>query len=61
MWRQSMQMKWIAPSTDTRTNCAKASPRKPVKDARSISPQAMANSRWRMAPEPQTWPSIGTL
>ena len=32
-----------------------------VNAASVISPTAIANSRWRMRPSPQTWPSICTL
>jgi hypothetical protein len=61
MWRQSMQTKAMAPSWQRAAASANVSTRKRVKEALSISPTRMANSRWRMRPEPHTWPSIGTL
>jgi hypothetical protein len=40
---------------------ARVCSRKPVNSAEDISPTPIANSRWRMRPEPQTWTSMGTL
>ena len=61
MCRQSMQTKWIEPSTLASTRRSKAVRRKAVNSAAVISPEAMANSRCLIAPEPPTWPWIGTL
>lgn len=54
MWRQSMQMKWIDPSTLRATRCPKAVERKVANSARDISPEAMANSRCLTEPPPET-------
>ena len=61
MWRQSMQMKWMAPSTLASARFRKLVRRKPVNSLADISPEAMANSRCLIRPEPPTWPSIFTL
>jgi transposase InsO family protein len=42
-----MQTKWIEPSKLYATGLAKAEERKAVNSARVISPDAIANSRWR--------------
>ena len=61
MWRQSMQTKWIEPSTLCCGEVLEARPQEGGELAPDISPEAMANSRCLIAPEPPTWPSIGTL
>ena len=47
-----MQTKWIEPSKLYATRMAKAEERKAVNSARVISPDAIANSRWRTFPSP---------
>ena len=61
MCRQSMQTKAMAPSRVTAAIAPRLSDRNVVNACSDVSPAAMANSRWRTAPEPQTWPSMGTL
>jgi hypothetical protein len=60
-WRQSMQMRWIEPSTLWATRLAKAEDRKAVNSAHVISPEAIANSLWRILPSPLTLPPMATL
>lgn len=60
-WRQSMQTKAMVPSLATRAAFDNVSARKAVNSAVDISPEATANSRCRIEPSPETWPSIGTL
>src|ERR1700730_9513401 len=52
MLRQSMQTKAMAPSWQRAAAGVNVSTRKRLKEALSISPTHMANSRWRMRPEP---------
>ena len=61
MWRQSMQTKAMAPSLAVAAALARVSLRNAVNWLRVISPEAKANSRYRIVPSPETWPSIGTL
>src|ERR1700730_8320465 len=49
-----MQTKAMAPSWQRAAAGIKVCTRKRVKDALSISPTPVANSRWRMRPEPHT-------
>ena len=61
MCRQSMQTKWMAPSQEKAARFLRAVSKNAVKACEDISPEAMTNSRCRIAPKPPMWPSIGTL
>src|SRR5438309_5030777 len=56
-----MQMKCSEPAALNAARLRQDRARKPVNSTLLISPEAIGNGRWWIAPRPLAWPSIGTL